>query len=239
MSEEKKQRKILITGATSGIGRAVAESLASDGHHLAICGRNSERLNQLAGACSGAATLVKEEFDVIEPGVAAKFVEQAAAQMSGLDAVVHCAGVGLIKPVADTTDGEFTRVTNINMRGTFLVAQAASKIFAEAKSGLFITFPGILGRSVMKNAAAYIASKFAISGMIKAMAQEYQRYNVKYSLFYLGGVDSPFWDNLAMNPQREKMIPVSQVAEMVVQTLHLPQHLVLNEVVLQPDSHQL
>ena len=91
----------------------------------------------------------------------------------------------------------------------------------------------------MKNAAAYIASKFAVAGLIRAMALEHQRSGIKYSLFYFGGVDSPFWDELAMNPQRDKMIPLEQAAEMVVQTLGLPPHLVLNEVVLQPDSHQM
>ncbi len=238
MSNDQPAKKILITGATSGIGKAVAIELAGHGHQLALCGRSSEKLNDVIAACN-AACKVHDTFDVTAPGAAADFINQAAATLDGLDVVIHCAGVGLIKTVADTTDGEFTRVTNINMRGTFLVAQAASKVFAEAKAGLFITFPGILGRAVMKNAAAYIASKFAVTGMMRAMAQEYQRQNVKYSLFFLGGVDSPFWDDLAMNPQRDKMLPLEQVVELVVQTLNLPSHLVLNEVVLQPESHQM
>lgn len=232
-------KKVLITGATGGIGGTVARRLAREGHALALTGRDRGRLDDLAADCADAATIHHEALDVTAPGEAARFVNEAVEALDGLDGVVHCAGVGLIKTVADTTDAEFTRVTNINMRGTFLVAQASARVFAEAKSGLFITFPGILGRAVMRNAAAYIASKFAVAGLIRAMATEYQRVGVKFSLFYLGGVDSPFWDELAMNPQRDKMIPLEQAADLVVRTLSLPPHLVLNEVVLQPDSHQL
>jgi NAD(P)-dependent dehydrogenase (short-subunit alcohol dehydrogenase family) len=122
---------------------------------------------------------------------------------------------------------------------TFLVAQAAARLMGEQKHGLFLTIPGILGRAVMKNAAAYIASKFAVTGLIKAMAQEYQRVGVRFSLLHLGGVDTPFWDDLGMKVQRDKMIPAGTAADLIVQALELPPHLVLNELVLQPDSHQL
>jgi NAD(P)-dependent dehydrogenase (short-subunit alcohol dehydrogenase family) len=159
--------------------------------------------------------------------------------MGTIDCVIHCAGIGLIKPSADTTDAEFTKIVNTNLRGTFLIARESCKIMAGQKHGLFITLPGILGKAVMKNAAAYIASKFGVTGLIKTLAQEYQRSGVRFCLFFLGGVDTPFWDEINMTVQRDKMIPVSTAADLIMQAVDAPPHLVLAEVVLQPESHQL
>jgi NAD(P)-dependent dehydrogenase (short-subunit alcohol dehydrogenase family) len=94
-------------------------------------------------------------------------------------------------------------------------------------------------RYPMKNAAAYAASKFGTVGLLKCMAAELQRVGVKVVLLHLGGVDSPFWDKLNLPLQREKMIPVDVAARQIMNVLELPSHLVLNELVLQPESHQL
>ena len=231
--------KFLITGASSGIGRAVAIRLASRGVKLTLHGRSESKLSDVASLCTGASVVEISASDLTVPHAAEAVVTKAAESMGGIDCVVHCAGIGLIKSAADTTDAEFSKIVNTNLRGTFLVAQAACKVMAAQKHGLFITLPGILGKAVMKNAAAYIASKFGVTGLIKTLAQEYQRSGVRFCLFFLGGVDSPFWDEINMAVQRDKMIPVSTAADLILQAIDAPPHLVLAEVVLQPESHQL
>lgn len=231
--------RILITGASSGIGAATARALAEEsGCRLFLTGRSEEKLAKVASGC-GAAVAASRSADLTAPGAAAALVEAAREALGGLDAVVHAAGIGLIKPALDTTDGEFVRVTNLNVRGTFLVAQAACRHMAEQKKGRFLTFPGILGKAPMKHASAYVASKFAVTGLVKALALEFQRQNIQFTLFHFGGVDTPFWDELAMNPKRDAMIPADLAAAQVVAALAAPSHLVCNEVVLQPAGHQL
>ncbi len=100
-------------------------------------------------------------------------------------------------------------------------------------------YPGLPGRAGLPHAAAYAASKFAVTGMLKSMEQEFQRQGVRFCLLYLGGVDTPFWDNLQTNVQRDRMIPVEVAANAILSALDLPPHLVLNEIVLQPDSQQM
>lgn len=231
--------KFLITGASSGIGREVATRLAARGAKLTLSGRSETKLAEVATACTGAAYIESIASDLTVPHAAESLVAKANESMGGIDCVIHCAGIGLIKPAADTTDAEFSKIVNTNLRGTFLIAQSACKVMAAQKHGLFITLPGILGKAVMKNAAAYIASKFGVTGLIKALAQEYQRSGIRFCLFFLGGVDSPFWDEINMAVQRDKMIPVSTAADLILQAIDAPPHLVLAEVVLQPESHQL
>ena len=231
--------KFLITGASSGIGRELALRLAARGAKLVLSGRSESKLAEVAAACTGTTAVETVASDITSPGAAEALVAKAGESMGGIDCVIHCAGIGLIKPAGETTDAEFSKVVNTNLRGTFLVAREACKVMAAQKRGLFITLPGILGKAVMKNAAAYIASKFGVTGLIKTFAQEYARSGVRFCLFFLGGVDSPFWDGINMAVQRDKMIPLPTAADLIMQAIDAPPHLVLAEVVLQPESHQL
>lgn len=223
---------ILITGASSGIGAELSQRLSARGDAVFCTGRSEEKLAALA--CGSHLAV-----DLTSPGAAEKVVAAAVDSLGSLDIVIHCAGMGLIKPGADTTDAEFTQVMNVNSRATFLVMRETCKVMAAAKKGLFITIPGILGKAPMRNASAYVASKYAVTGMVKCFAQEYQRSGVRFCLFHLGGVDTPFWDSIQMAVQRDKMIPASTAADLIQQAIDAPPHLVLSEVVMQPESHQL
>ena len=226
-------KNILVTGASSGIGAELARQLSSRGDQVFATARSQEKLDALG---LGSQSLA---IDLTAPGASAKVVEAASSALGSLDAVVHCAGIGLIKAAADTTDAEFTHVMNTNTRAAFLLARDACKAMAAAKKGLFITIPGILGKAPMRNAAAYVASKYAVTGLVKCLAQEYQRSGLRFCLFHLGGVDTPFWDHIQMAVQRDKMIPATTAASLILQAIDAPPHLVLSEVVMQPESHQL
>ena len=231
--------KFLITGASSGIGRLVAKKLAARGATLLLNSRTAERLGPVAGECIGAGGVgVVHAADLTAPG-AVEGLFKAVQELGGLDAVVHCAGVGLIKPTIETTDAEFTRVMDVNARATFLVARESCRMFSVQNRGLFIALPGMVGRAGMRHAAAYAASKFAVTGMLKSMAQEFSRSGVRFSLLHLGGVDTPFWDGIPMSVQRDKMIPIEVAANTILSVIDLPTHLVLNEIVLQPESQQM
>jgi NAD(P)-dependent dehydrogenase (short-subunit alcohol dehydrogenase family) len=223
---------ILITGASSGIGAELAKRLTARGDSVFLTGRSEEKLADLA--CGPHLTA-----DLTAPGAAEKVLAAAVENLGSVDVVIHCAGVGLIKAAAETTDAEFTHVMNVNSRATFLLMREACKTMGAAKKGLFITIPGILGKAPMRNASAYVASKYAVTGMVKCFAQEYQRSGLRFCLFHLGGVDTPFWDTIQMAVQRDKMIPVSTAADLILQAVDAPPHLVLSEVVMQPESHQL
>jgi len=232
--------KFLITGASSGIGRAVARKLAARGATLLLNSRAAEQLAPVAADCIAAGGVgVVHAGDLTTPGVAESLFKAAQDQLGGLDAVIHCAGVGLIKPTVETSDEDFSRVMNINARATFLVAREACRFFAAQNRGLFITLPGVAGRAGVRNSSAYAASKFAVSGMLKSMALEFQRNNVRFCQLHLGGVDTPFWDGLQMNVQRDRLIPVDVAANTILAAIDLPSHLVLNEIVLQSENHQL
>lgn len=102
-------------------------------------------------------------------------------------------------------------------------------------------FPGILGKAVMRNSSVYSASKYAVTGFTKALVEENKRSGVKFSLLYLGGVATDFWENtnIDMRVQKDKMLTPEEVAKSVFYAASQPDQSVLNELVIQPESHQM
>ncbi|MGK0188093.1 MAG: short-subunit dehydrogenase [Verrucomicrobiales bacterium] len=232
--------KILITGASGGIGSSVARLLGKKGRSLVIHGRQEVLLGGLATELDQTgAQVFPIHGDLTAAGAPEKLVASAIEKMSGLDAVVHCAGIGHIGSTESTSDKEVIDVLNLNTRATYLLAQAACKAMGASKKGRFIAIPGILGKRPMRGAALYCASKFATAGMLQSMALEYQRQGIQFSLFYFGGVDTPFWDSIAMKVDRSKMLAPEDAAKLIAAAIEQPAHLVMNEVTLQPESHQL
>ena len=232
----------LITGAGSGIGREVALALARRGVSVALAGRTEAKLTETAAqiGCEGgdAVTIVA---DVTDPAQAAMLAAETTRAFDGLDILVNSAGVGLIKPLDTTTPAEIDTLLDTNVKGLMLVTQAALRpMIAAGKGGHVINLAGILGKAPMASATLYCASKYAVTGFSKALQLEVSRkHNIKISLMYLGGVDSPFWDTIDMKVQRDKMLTIADAADAVMTVLTQPAHLVLGEFTLQPESHQL
>jgi len=227
----------LITGASGGIGSGVARRLAARGTRLFLTGRDAGRLEAVRSECGPEA--VAAAADLTASGEAARVVGAAWEALGGFEVVIHCAGVGLLKPSAQTSDADFVRVMNTNARATFLVAQQACTLMAERKQGLFLTLPGVLGKAPMRGAAAYAASKYAVTGMLKCMGLEYGRLGVRFSLLFLGGVDTPFWEGIGTGIDRSKLLAPGTVADLILAALDAPLPAVVAEIVAQPESHQL
>jgi len=231
----------MVVGASRGIGRASAEMFAGAGAQLVLAARSEAELFGLelalerrwgAGALSVPADATRAE-DV------ARLVSEAVARFGRVDKLVYTAGAGALKPFHETTEEEFERLLAVNVRGAFLLCRALLPLMEKQKRGHVVAVPGILGRAPMAQAAAYCASKYALTGMLKSLALEYKRAGVRFSLLHLGGVNSTFWDSIQMRVQRERMLTVEAAARAVFFAASQEGEGVLNEIVLQPESHQM
>ncbi len=247
MATDLKGMSVVITGASRGIGQATALALAERGAALTLAARSYTPLSRVAEEVrqrGGQAIAVPA--DVTVRAQVSDLVSEAVATYGRIDALVNCAGQGVIRPALDLTDEDIDRMLAVNTRGVILVTQAvvAEMLKTAAKRapgrpvGRVITPVGTMGRYVMRGSAAYSASKWGAAGALKAMATEFQRQGVQFTLLYLGGVDSNFWDTIDMPAQRDKMLRPDDAAGAILHALEAPAHSVLNEVVLQPESHQ-
>jgi NADP-dependent 3-hydroxy acid dehydrogenase YdfG len=232
---------VLITGAGSGIGRRSAQKFAEAGADLVLACRSAEDLESLESELkSSDVRVLSVPTDVTKKAEVDKLVAAAIETMGKIDILVNAAGLGVIRGTLELKEEEYDAMMDTNAKGTFLMCQAVGAKMADAKRGLIINLPGILGKAAMMNSSGYAASKWAVTGMTKAMALDFKRFGVKFTLLHFGGVDSPFWDTIdGMRVQRDKMLTIEDAATAVFYAASQPDVAVLSEMVLQPESHQL
>tara|TARA_R110000868_G_scaffold325063_1_gene585859 strand:+ start:44 stop:763 length:720 start_codon:yes stop_codon:yes gene_type:complete len=237
-----KDKIVLIVGGSGGIGSASAKRFAKEGAKVILAARNKSKAEEVAKEINdsgGEAFAIQvEATDQTSVSHMAKEIEE---NLSKIDVLINAFGQGLIKPFMDIDPKDAQEVINVNVYGTFLVTQTVMKHMNTDDTTNVVFFPGTMGKYVMKNASVYVASKFAIQGFAKSLIEEQRRGKTKYSLFYLGGVDTAFWedDRVDMKVKKEMMLTTEEVAEAVFYAVNQPSGSVMNEVVIQPESHQL
>ena len=162
-------RRVLVTGAASGIGRATATFFAREGAAVAVCDRAVEAATAVAREIGGHAIIL----DVADPASVDAAVKSAASALGGLDGVVNAAGMLASEGIADTTPEQFTRTLAVNLTGTFLVVRAALPFLRVASSATVVNIGSGVGlMPTGGGSTAYVASKGGVIAMSKAMAAE-------------------------------------------------------------------
>lgn len=231
----------LIVGAGRGIGRETAELFSNAGANVVITSRNEAELMELEYKLNtkGNGNILSVEADASVEADVKTLVETAVARFGSIDYLVLAAGMGILKPFGELTLQDFDALINANVRTAFNVLQAVLPKMAEQKFGRVVAIPGILGKAPMMQASAYCAAKYALTGMIKCLKDEYKRFGIRFSLMHFGGVDSSFWDNISMKVQRDKMLSIDAAANAVFFAATQSGEGVMSEIVLMPENHQL
>lgn len=226
---------VVVVGATGGIGSAVVGQLASQGAKLVLAAREREPLADLAASIPGGALAVST--DITDPQQVKILMEKAIAQYGKIDILINAAGAGIIKQYNKIEPTDLNAMLDVNLKGSFYTCQAAAEYMKEQKSGHICNVIGILGKHSMAMATAYCASKFGVVGFSKCMAEELKRFGIKFTLFYFGGVDSPFWDRVSLKVDRAKMLSTQTAADAILFALSAPPQAVPMEINIQPESH--
>ena len=228
------KRIALVTGASSGIGRAAALALVNNGFHVAITGRRESELNEtaaLAGKLSG--NVLPVVADVSDPDSVARLFETIVRQYGRLDLLFNNAGVAIHG--VDTVDlplDKWEYVMRINVTGSFLCAQHALRIMLEQnpKGGRIINNGSVSAHAPRARALAYTVSKHAITGLTKSLALDYRNDNICCCQIDLGNVAVERTAEVAKGARvqadgakrPEAQIDVSVVADTIVYLANLP-----------------
>lgn len=199
----------IITGASSGIGRAAAILFAREGARLVLNARGVEPLAEAAGAIDPTGcTVATVAGDVRDPAVADALVATAIERFGGLDAALNNAGdVGVPGPLADVDEETWRQVIDVNLTGAFLGARrqipamlargGGSVIFTSSFVGHASAFPGL---------GPYAAAKAGLVGLARAIAVEYGAQGVRANALLSGGVDTPMGRSVAATPEAQALV---------------------------------
>jgi|TARA_R100000005_G_C4948633_1_gene170124 NADP-dependent 3-hydroxy acid dehydrogenase YdfG len=233
---------VLIVGGSGGIGSATAKKFGDAGAKVVLASRNKTNVESVAKEINDAGgEAYAIEVDAKDQASVEKMAEEISSQLGKIDILINAFGQGIIQPFLDIDPKDAKEIIDTNVYGTFLVTQTVMKNMNEDETTSVVMFPGTMGKYVMKNASVYAASKFAIQGFTKALVEEQRRGKTKFSLLYLGGVDTAFWDDdrVNMRVKKDMMLTPDEVADAVFYAVNQPSGSVMNEVVIQPESHQL
>jgi 3-oxoacyl-[acyl-carrier protein] reductase len=193
MMEKLRDKVVVITGASAGIGQATARVLAAEGARLVLTARRQERLEALAAELR---TLGTEAAIVVgdarEEATARRTVETAVSAFGRLDILVNNAGVGNYKELVETSAGEYDEMMDANMRSTFLFTRHAVPVMLAQGAGTVLIMASIAGRYGFAGEAVYCATKFAQVGFAQALDQELRTRGIKVGVICPGGVKTEF-----------------------------------------------
>jgi 3-oxoacyl-[acyl-carrier protein] reductase len=183
----------LITGASRGIGRAIAHQLASLGASVSICGRDRSALEDSAQALAKTGVPVHFQIaDITKPLDIADLVAKTEAKLGPITVLVNNAGIGLFGPAHEKTEADWDRVLDTNLKSVFLVSRAIAPSMIRRGSGDIINISSLAGKSTFAGGGIYCASKWGVVGLSGCMAEDLREHGIRVSVICPGSVATEF-----------------------------------------------
>jgi short-subunit dehydrogenase len=239
MSAESR-RAVWITGASSGIGSALAETFAANGDLVFASARSHQKLEELRKRIQfqgGECEIVV--CDVREPQSVSAAIATIHQKSQTVNVLINNAGVSSFKDFSSTEIDEFDQVLDTNLRGSFLTTKSVLSEMLEQQKGLVINILSYVTKEVFPQSAAYSASKAGLEAMMNVLRAEVRRKGINIVNVYPGAVLTPIWHPKVQEKYKAQMLDASQLAVMIYQVSIQPPPLAVEEIVLRPQSGNL
>src|SRR5947209_1972776 len=183
----------LVTGGSRGIGRAIAMKLAEMGAKVAICGRDSKKLQATGNDLERLSTkCLWQVADVIRSEDVAKLISATESKLGAIAILVNNAGVGVFGPAHEKTEGDWEHVLNTNLKSVFLVSRAVVPSMIRQGGGDIINISSLAGRNTFANGGIYCASKWGVIGLSGCMAEDLRDHGIRVSVICPGSTATEF-----------------------------------------------
>tara|TARA_Y100001936_G_C16036295_1_gene648791 strand:+ start:986 stop:1720 length:735 start_codon:yes stop_codon:yes gene_type:complete len=205
-----KNKKILVTGATGGIGKEIVKKFISLDGKVVATGTNIERLDLLKKEYPNINVI---KFDISQHSKIEEFIDSASNQLEGLDILINNAGTNMDNLSLRMKNDEWNKVLDINLTSTFLLSKYAIKKMLKSKYGRIVNISSVVGHTGNIGQSNYAASKAGIIGMTKSLAIEYAKKNITLNCVSPGFIQSKMTDNISENVKSvlTSRIPMSRL----------------------------
>ncbi|MCE4566603.1 SDR family NAD(P)-dependent oxidoreductase [Maribellus sp. CM-23] len=223
-------KNILVTGATSGIGKALVEKLFERGANVAFCGRSEFKLNKLISEIAGIDKGYFEAFDISNESKIISFVASVYEKLGTIDILVNCAGANTAKAnVADIQTSDLEWMIKVNMVAPFIFMKEVYQRVQNQESALFINILSTVCNFSNEGIGAYTASKAGFDALLKVFRKEVRQKNVRVCSIYPGGVNTPF-----RNADKPAYLSPQSVADAIISMMQYDDNTSIDELVIRP-----
>jgi len=237
-----KERCALVTGASSGIGRATALAFAKAGIHLVMVGRSLEKLNDVAASAQQAGVSARfYPLDLAKVDQVQGCIAAITAADGPVDILVNCAGMGYTAPLGETSLTDWQRVLDLNLTSVLQCVQGVLPGMRVRQRGLIVNVTSIAAHQVFPSWGLYCVSKFGLLALSRALAMEERPHGIRVSTISPGAVDTPLWDTdtVQADLDRSAMLTPEIVAQSILKIALLPEQAVIEELTLLPAAGAL
>lgn len=223
----------LVTGASRGIGRAIALRVAALGASVAICGRDARALASAEAEIKKSGALVYSQIaDVTRSTDVTSLVGKTQNALGPISILVNNAGIGLFGPAHEKTESDWDRVLDTNLKSVFLVSREVAPFMMRRRKGDIINISSLAGRNAFAGGGIYCASKWGLQGLSACMAEDLREHGIRVSVVCPGSVATEFSGRGPKDPG--KVLLPADVAHAVALILTQGPQSFLSEVQLRP-----
>ena len=230
---------VLVVGGATGIGLAIAETMASEGHRVAIAGRRESKLKEAQQAYDGPGEILTHSCDVADRDSVQQLIDWFHDQIGTISVLVNAAGINIPnRSMGTMVPEDWDRVMNVNATGAYNIMAAVLPEMREQQRGTIINVSSIAGkRAIELGGIAYCASKFAMTALGTAAGQEEAANGIRITNVYPGEVDTPLLEqrpNPVSDEHRSRMLQPEDIAQLVLTICSLPPRAHVPEIVIKP-----
>jgi 3-oxoacyl-[acyl-carrier protein] reductase len=223
----------VVTGASRGIGLAIARRLGGLGAKLSLCARSADKLQNVADELKSAGVeVVIVVADVTSPDDIRSLVEETKQALGAIDILVNNAGIGYFGPFHEANESNWDSVLDTNLKSVFLLSKAVAKGMVERRGGHIINIASLAGKNAFAGGAIYCASKWGLLGMTECMAEDLRTYGIRVSAICPGTVATDFSPHAGKDTS--KMLQPEDIAHVVESIVTQAPQSFISEVLLRP-----
>jgi uncharacterized protein len=211
-------KPLIITGAGTGLGAALAEKYAKLGHHVILVGRTLSKLNetkQIIEQQNGRASIYL--CDIKNAEEVMKMVTELQNEYDSIDGVINNAGIGYFEKLENLTYMQINDMIDTNIKGTILLTAQLLPLFKKQNSGKIMNIISTAGLRGKVNESVYVASKFAVRGFTESLMKELEQTNIQVTAVYMGGMSTPFWTDTDHIKDKSRLKNPLDVAQQIVE----------------------
>ncbi|HSF67785.1 MAG TPA: SDR family oxidoreductase [Nitrospiraceae bacterium] len=228
-----KDKVAIVTGSSSGIGKAIALRFGAEGAKVVVTARRMTLCEQtVAQIAKGSGEAWAIQTDVADESQVERLIQETVKRYGRLDILVNNAGVIAGRRIAETTTKEFEETMNVNLRGTFFCCRAGFKQMKKQGGGTIINMSSVAGVQAWAGTGTYSASKHGIMALTKSLADEGRPHHIRVSAICPGGVADDLVDASQEEILRSEMIDPFDVAETAVYLATLGKYAAVHQIII-------
>ena len=224
---------ILITGASSGIGKFLAIQLAKKKYEIILSSRSETRLQETANEIDRLKTpchIIPADLSDVK---SISELYKKSADIGFVETVVNNAGFGKFDKIEDVSINDWDDQISVNLKAPFLLTKLFSKSMIENKKGMFVYINSVAGKKAYPFSSAYVTSKFGLRGFSRSVREEFRDHGIKVVSVHPGAVDTGFWNKLNVDFPRREMMSSENIAKSIAHCIEAPDNLVIEEIDIQ------